>query len=267
MLRRLLFKMASNQLRLLCQTRTSNLASLLSPLLNRYSCYRVAPHGLIQRHFSHKSAAVSKIYVARNEPGSSHSFRRVSTSRGDLETLYRLRWIKHLRFISRVKILHVAVVTALTWPISYWYTRGLVSTTGLAASIVAATATTVGLFVLSYFFRRIVGQIDVNKSNETVIISTLTFWGNRRNKVFSLSDVVPLSESGFEPKHVFHRLELYNSSYVYLCSLRYGEIYDQESFFKVIGLWLDSSNRSQEKVKKIKVDTNPEECTHSNETS
>ena len=37
------------------------------------------------------------------------------------QVLYRFKWKKHLRFISRVKILHVAVVTSLTWPMSYWY--------------------------------------------------------------------------------------------------------------------------------------------------
>lgn len=255
--------MASNQLRL-CQAiaRTFNTACPLSFLLKRYPLRPGSSLSLTQRRFSYRSVvnvqySLSSHRIEEIEKRHPTGYLRQissSTSLEELETLYRLRWIKYLRFISRVKIVHVVVVTSLTWPMTYWFSQGLVSFPSLIASAVAATATTVGLFVLSYFLRRVVGQMSINRSNATVVISTLTFWGNRRNKVLRLSDLVPLGDSGFDSNHIFHRLELYNSPDVYLCTLRYGEIYDRESFLSVIGLCSKISNETRD-AKPEKQDT------------
>ena len=233
-------KMASSKLLFVSRTRT-HFALLLSSSLS-------APAGLRNPSFSRTSTFFLNATLVCNQPSISRAVSSTSARHDQVSTVYRLPWIKHLRFISRVKILHVAIVTALTWPMSIWYAQGLVSTTSLTASIVAAAATTVGLFGLSYFLRRVVGQIDLNKDDSTVVISTLTFWGNRRDCVYHLSDIVPLTESGFEPHNIFHRLELYSSPWVYLCSLRHGQIYDKDSFFTVIGLGLDGSSKNHERV-------------------
>lgn len=159
----------------------------------------------------------------------------------DNRVLYRFKWIKQLRFISRVKILHVAVMTSLTWPMSYWYSSGLVSFPTLICAIAGAAGTTAGLVALSYFFRRVVGEVSIDESTKKVTISSLTFWGNRRNRTFPPTSVVPLSDSGVDMKHTFHRLELYGSKDVYLVNLRHCKIYD-ETFFNVFGLPIDQTD-------------------------
>lgn len=149
--------------------------------------------------------------------------------------LYRFKWMKQLRFISRVKILHVAVVIMLTWPMSLWYFSGLVSLPTIVSASFAALGTTAGLVGLSFFFRRVVGEISLNERNQNITISSLSFWGNRCDRTFPLTNLVPLGDSGIDMKNSFHRLELYDCKVVYLLNLRHCKIFD-EMFFDVIGL-------------------------------
>ncbi|EDO35020.1 predicted protein, partial [Nematostella vectensis] len=150
--------------------------------------------------------------------------------------IYKFRWIKTFRFFSRVKILHVLIVSGLTGPMCFWYSQGVIPLSGFLASVAAATATTGGLFALSYFFRRVVGILSLDEQHGNVTISTLTFWGNRKNLTVQRTDVVPINESGFDEKHLFHRLELYNSSFVYLINLRHAEMCNKQHLMSVLGL-------------------------------
>lgn len=157
------------------------------------------------------------------------------------EVLYRFKWTKHLRFISRVKILHVAVVTSLIGPMSYWYLNEVISLYSLTCAIIGAAGTTAGLVALSYFFRRVVGELSFDEDTQRVTISSLTFWGNRRNRTFPLNSLVPLSDSGINVKNTFHRLEVDGCTGVYLLNLRHCKIF-HEKFFSVIGLPVDEIN-------------------------
>lgn len=154
------------------------------------------------------------------------------------QVLYRFKWTKHLRFISRVKIFHVAVVTSLTWPMSYWYLNEVISLYSLACAITGATGTTAGLVALSFFFRRVVGELSFDEGTQQVTISSLTFWGNRRNRTFPLTSLVPLSDSGINFKNTFHRLEVNCCTDVYLINLRHCKIF-HEKFFSVTGVPMD----------------------------
>ena len=165
----------------------------------------------------------------------------------DNQVLYRFRWIKQLRFISRVKIVHVAVVVSLVWPMSYWYSNGLISLPTLSCAVAGAVGTTVGLVAISYFFRRVVGELSIDEVTQKVTISSLTFWGNRRNRTFPLSSLVPLSDTGIDRKNTFHRLELYGSKDVYLINLRHCKIF-YEMFFSVIGLPVPQTDRKTAEV-------------------
>ena len=138
----------------------------------------------------------------------------------------------------RVKILHVAVVTSLTWPMSYWYFNGIISLYSLTCAITGAAGTTAGLVALSYFFRRVVGELSFDEDTQQVTISSLTFWGNRRNRTFPLTSMVPLRDSGINFKNTFHRLEVNGCSDVYLLNLRHCKIF-HEKFFSVTGVPVD----------------------------
>lgn len=169
----------------------------------------------------------------KHEYGTSSSLNR----EGD-QVLYRFKWTKHLRFISRVKIFHVAVVTSLIWPMSYWYFSGVIALAHLTYAITGATGTTAGLVFLSYFIRRVIGELSFDESTQQVTISSLTFWGNRCNRTFPLANLVPLSDSGINSKNTFHRLEVNGFTDVYLINLRHCKILN-EKFFSVIGIPID----------------------------
>lgn len=156
--------------------------------------------------------------------------------------LYRFKWTKHLRFISRVKIFHVAVVTSLIWPMSYWYFTEVITLAHLTYAITGATGTTAGLVVLSYFIRRVVGELSFDESTQKVTISSLTFWGNRCNRTFPLANLVPLSDSGINLKNTFHRLEVNGFTDVYLINLRHCKIL-HEKLFSVIGVPIDEMSQ------------------------
>ena len=157
----------------------------------------------------------------------------------NFEVVYKLPWIKHFRFISRVKIIHVGIVTGLTWPMCYWYSQDMISTNILLTAVSAAAATTLGLVVLSYLFRRVVGQLSVNCSSRTVVISTLSFWGNRRNAVFPVDTLTPLSDSGLDSKRVFQRLEIAGTTQVFLIALKHGKIHNDKAFCDTVGIQVD----------------------------
>lgn len=173
-----------------------------------------------------------------SESGAEYSSSTNCHSCKDNQLLYRFQWIKQLRFVSRVKVLHVGVVVSLTWPMSYWYSSGLISFSTLTCALVGALGTTAGLVALSYFFRRVVGEISIDEDTQEVTISSLTFWGNRRNRAFPLTSLIPLSDSGIDSKNTFHRLELCDSKDVYLLNLRHCQIFD-EMFFSVVGVPMD----------------------------
>ena len=175
----------------------------------------------------------------KHEYGTSSSLNR----EGD-QVVYRFKWTKHLRFISRVKIFHVAVVTSLIWPMSYWYFNGVIALAHLIYAITGATGTTAGLVFLSYFIRRVIGELSFDESTQQVTISSLTFWGNRCNRTFPLANMVPLSDSGINLKNTFHRLEVNGFTDVYLINLRHCKIL-HENFFSVIGVPKDEISQME----------------------
>ncbi|XP_020901337.1 transmembrane protein 186-like [Exaiptasia diaphana] len=155
---------------------------------------------------------------------------------GSKEVLYRYKWIKQLRMVSRVKILHCLIVSGLTGPMCVWYGNGIINGNVLFATIFAATASTIGLFALSYFFRRVIGELSYDKVNDQVTISSLTFWGNRRNTEIPSSALVPMTDHGFSDKNLFHRVERYENDFVFLLNLRHGKIYNYDRLLEVLGL-------------------------------
>ena len=195
-------------------------------------CRHIGTNGSVHKHRM-------DINHHTHQYGTSSSLNR----EGD-QVLYRFKWTKHLRFISRVKIFHVAVVTSLIWPMSYWYFNGVIALAHLTYAITGATGTTAGLVVLSYFIRRVVGELSFDESTQQVTISSLTFWGNRCNRTFPVANLVPLSDSGINLKNTFHRLEVNGITDVYLINLRHCKIL-HEKFFSVIGVPMDEISQME----------------------
>lgn len=98
------------------------------------------------------------------------------------EIVYRSPGMSLFRFASRFKLFQVGFILSCTVPSHYWYTHGMISKYVFWTTIGTATSTTLVLFILSYFFRRILGELWISDDGQEILLSTLTFWGNRRNR-------------------------------------------------------------------------------------
>lgn len=189
----------------------------------------------LRKIFISTSSAVNRFC----QPEGKHYVSPQNITPNDNQVLYRFKWMKHIRFISRVKILHVAFMTSFTCPITYWYLCGDISLNSFICAVTGATGTTAGFVALSYFFRRIIGELSFHEATQQVTISSLTFWGNRRNRTFHLESFVPISDSGIDLNNFFHTLEVYgckdNRKESYLLNFRHCKIFDGK-FFTVTGL-------------------------------
>lgn len=113
-------------------------------------------------------------------------------------------------------------------PMGYMYLHGDITSKSLFYASTAAVGTSAVLLTLSYYFRRVIGEMAYVESSNQLRLSTLTFTGRRRNIEFNVEDVVPFSDSQLRVGGAIQRLELRNHPEVFLYSLKYGRILDLE---------------------------------------
>ncbi|XP_035002926.1 transmembrane protein 186 isoform X1 [Hippoglossus stenolepis] len=149
--------------------------------------------------------------------------------------IYTLPYIKHLRAVSRLKLLQTAVTVVLVPPVYFFYVQGdvpffLVSyTTGIALLAGAM------LYTVSHFFRRVVGMMYLDPSQTTLKVSHLTFWGRRHDLYLPVSDVMTIGDTGDSAKETILKLKRYSSPQTLYFSTHYGRVVDQLGFEKVFG--------------------------------
>ncbi|EDV28190.1 uncharacterized protein TRIADDRAFT_53548 [Trichoplax adhaerens] len=155
------------------------------------------------------------------------------------QLLYKLPRMHWFRFASRFKLFQVGFMLSLSIPSCYWYTHQMISNLVFWTTISTATSTTVALFVFSYFFRRIIGELWISDDDQEIILSTLTFWGNRRNRHYPVESVVSWSDgrmaARFLNDEIIQYLEINGAKEDFYYSIPYGKIYDHPRFLQVIG--------------------------------
>ena len=142
--------------------------------------------------------------------------------------------MRHFRFISRLKVYQVSVMLIMLPPMTYMYLNGDVTGKSMAYAAVAAAGTTAVLLVLSYFFRRVVGEMAYVSSTNRLRVSTLTFFGGRRDLYFKVDDVIPFADSQLREGKAVKRLEVKDHPEVFLYSLKYGRILDNKLLHKYL---------------------------------
>lgn len=115
------------------------------------------------------------------------------------------------------------------------HNTGAVSTPGLAAFVGIGSLATIMLYVMSTFFRRVVGIIGMNTNEEKVRISHLTFWGRRRDNVFDVSEIVPLSDLSVKPNDIFQVIQFYENPEKFFWFHRHGKNTDAEAIQRIFG--------------------------------
>lgn len=149
--------------------------------------------------------------------------------------IYNLPYIKHLRALSRLKLLQTAITVMILPPVFVMYLQGDVSsflvgyTTGIALLAGAM------LYTASHFFRRVVGMMYLDPSQTSLKVSHLTFWGKRHDIYIPVSDVLTIGDTGDSTTETILKLKRYSSPQTLYFSIRYGRVVDQLGFEKVFG--------------------------------
>lgn len=197
--------------------------------------FRVLPRGLFIRKLGHCSCICARpaqrrlsypLLLNNNHSSSNVSSPPPPTTVSDTVVLYRWPTMRHFSFISRLKVYQVTIMLLLLPPMGYMCLHGDITTKTMFYATVATLGTTGVLFVLSHYFRRVVGEMTFVQSSNQLRLSTLTFAGRRRNLEFDVEDIVPFLDSQLRMGGVIQRLEFRNHPEVFLYSLKYGRILD-----------------------------------------
>ena len=111
-------------------------------------------------------------------------------------------------------------------PMSYMYIHGDVTAKLMTYASLAAVGTTGVLLLVSHYLRKVIGEMAYVKScdQDQLRLSTLTFFGGRRDLNFDLKDVVPFADSQVRMGGAIQRLEVNNHPEIFLYSLKYGRV-------------------------------------------
>lgn len=150
--------------------------------------------------------------------------------------IYFFPFIRITAVFSRFK-LYQTVFTVAAIPLSVsFYNSGLMeaSSVGVVSGCAIFACTT--LYLLSYYFRRLIGVMLLSEDEESVEISHLTFWGRKNDIVVSVQDIVPLAESGCNPSDIYIKLKRFSCDDKLYFTIKFGKILDKEKFEKVFGV-------------------------------
>ena len=151
------------------------------------------------------------------------------------KTFYRFPHITYARLLSRMKIYQtgftVIGLPALAIAQSLGYSQG--NSLPLATGVTLFAG--VMLYVMSHYFRRLIGLMAVNENRDTVKVSHLTFWGKRNDLFVPVKEIVPISDMADKPDDIYVKFCRYGTNEYLYYSLRHGLIMDKEVFQDVLG--------------------------------
>lgn len=116
----------------------------------------------------------------------------------------------------------------LLGPMGHWYHTGMVGGNTLVYGCGGMLGATGVLVLLSYYFQRFVGQLTYLPEQHALKVSTLTFMGRRRDRVFPVESIAPFADSQSRAGGVLQVLEVAGGEEAFLYSLHYGTILDKE---------------------------------------
>lgn len=155
----------------------------------------------------------------------------------DYQMIYKFPYIVLARAICRLKIYQTAVCGFAVPAVGSLAYNGVLSTQIFAATAALGGLAFVMLFVMGEIFRRTVGHIYFSASKDTVKVSHLTFWGNRKDIIIPIDDLVPIADTSDIPSDIYvHLLRFSNPKDSLYLFLRFGGIRNVEKFTYALGL-------------------------------
>lgn len=153
----------------------------------------------------------------------------------EFRNIYTFRYIVHAKVVSRLKIYQTFTTVSLIPVGIYLHLAGSLQAPALWSFVGVASFATVMLFIMSTFIRHIVGIISVNKNEDVICISHLTFWGRRNNSYFYVSDIVPLSDMSVKADDICQVIQFYKDPVRYYWFLRHGKKTDAGAIERIFG--------------------------------
>lgn len=200
------------------------------------SCMTEAVSSQLVRQFSKPSEAQSNI---RSQAGSKVKLKSAlseSAPKPEYEVIFKFPYIVHMRALSRLKIFQTGITVVIIPAIGYLTLAGSVSSEVFTYSFGIAMLAGVMLYVMSSFFRRMIGLISTNQDSTIVKISHMNFWGQRVNILVPTESIVPFSEYESNPGDIFVKFLRYDTDTHLYMSLKFGGIIDKEKFSNVFGV-------------------------------
>lgn len=149
--------------------------------------------------------------------------------------IYRFPYIVHARFLSRFKLYQtVFTVAAIPWALRM-VDAGVITTQMFTGVIAYSVLACVMLYVLSIYFRRIIGMLYINRKDNIVKLSHMTFWGKRNDIYIHVEDIIPLSDLSDNPDDIFVRFKQYTTKDEFYLMLRFGGIRDLKLMKQLLG--------------------------------
>jgi hypothetical protein len=130
---------------------------------------------------------------------------------------------------SRIKFAQAAVAVVSMIPLSKGYMDGSVEGQTLALAGGGAIAISSIFFGVSVFLQRFIGRVSLSSDQDKVTISTISFWGRRKDLTVKVEDIVPFRDTNSD-RTLFHHLEVTGISRTFVYSLRYGHVLDKKLF-------------------------------------
>ena len=132
-----------------------------------------------------------------------------------------------------LQMYQVSCMALLLPPMTYWYYSGVVSGKTLLYAWTAGLGTTAVFCALSLGLSRVVGELAYLAERDCLRVSTLSFMGGRRDRLFPAHSVLPSSEGG--AGRAWQRLEFSGCSEVLVYSRLYGRVLDAPLLRRLLG--------------------------------
>lgn len=157
-----------------------------------------------------------------------------TTIQSDFTPIYRFPYIVQARMVSRFKVYHTIFTFTLIPAAVYLNATGVVPVSAVYMFAGFFTVAGVMLVIISSFIRKIVGALYIDRKKETVKLSHLTFWSQRRDEYFKVSDIIPLSDTNEQLSDLFVKLRTFKGDSYYLTT-KHGKVLEKEDFMEVVG--------------------------------
>jgi hypothetical protein len=108
-------------------------------------------------------------------------------------------------------------------PATLAYKQGSLAGSTLTAAYIGAGGTLAVLLSMSQLFTKVIGEMAYLPATDQVRVSTLTFFGGRRDILVPPCHILPQGGGG-----LVQRLEIVGHSGVFRYSLRYGRVIDAD---------------------------------------